>query len=35
MSEISDYKIRAQVRSIFDFLAIKICESSASLRLQK
>lgn len=31
MSEISDYKIRAQVRNIFDFLAIKISESSVAV----
>ena len=31
MSEISDYKIRAQVRSLFDFLGIKISESSAAV----
>lgn len=29
MSEISDYKVRAQVRSLFDFLAIS--ESSAAV----
>lgn len=31
MSEINDYKVRAQVRSLFDFLAIKISESSAAV----